>query len=86
MDTSSEQRKIKRIEDRISSIQYELIKAHEFLETGAHAHWHGFRVLFKQKYISDKVAPPHKDWVRNVFIPNRESALKDAENILDRFK
>lgn len=25
------------------------------------------------------MAPPHKDWIKNVFIPNREKAIRKAE-------
>ena len=74
------------IADRISSIESDLVKAREYLETCAHAEWHGFRALFNQKISDGKVAPPHKDWVKNVFIPNRQQALEKAEKLLDKFE
>jgi hypothetical protein len=30
-----------------------------------------------------KVLPPHKDWVKNVFLPNQERALALAEKVLE---
>ena len=83
---SADQRKKEDILNRIKSIEDDLTKAQEFLDTGAHAHWHGFRALFKKKLIDGKVAPPHKDWVKNVFIPSRQRALVKAEKLLDRFE
>jgi len=83
---SADQRKKDDILDRIKSIEDDLTRAHEFLETGAHEQWHGFRALFNRKTIDGKVAPPHKDWVKNVFIPSRQRALKKAEKLLDRFE
>ena len=59
-----------------------MARAHEYLETGKHAHWHGFRALFSTKVRDGEELPPHKDWVKNVFIPNTESALKQAERVL----
>lgn len=70
--------------DRIATIEEQIAKAREYLESGAHAHWYGFRPLFRDKVKDGKVLPPHKDWVRNVFLPSCERALRKAEKLLDR--
>ncbi len=69
--------RIKRLEDGIS-------KAHEYLETGKHANWHRFRALFAVKVKDGKALPPHKDWVKNVFLPRHERALRKAEKVLEK--
>lgn len=74
----------KAIRDRIGSIEDALIRARAYLETGAHADWHGFRALFVQKLRDGKELPPHKDWVRNVFLPRMEKALRQSERALER--
>jgi hypothetical protein len=30
--------------------------------------------------------PPHRDWVKNVFLPRRERALKSAEKVLQKLE
>jgi hypothetical protein len=69
---------------RIKQLEDELAKGREFLETGAHADWRGFRPLFTVKRKHGKALPPHPDWVRNVFIPRRERSLSQAEKVLER--
>ena len=76
--------KEKAILDRIESLEGEIIKGREYLESGAHAHWHGFRAIFVSKTRDGKELPPHNDWVKNVFLPNRERALSTAEKLLER--
>jgi len=76
--------KKKAILDRIKNLEEEIAKGHEHLESGAHAHWHGFRGWFAHKTRDGKVLPPHKDWVKNVFLPVRERALRKAERLLER--
>ena len=76
-------RKKKAIEERIKSLENDLAKAHEYLETGTHANWVGFRPLFKEKIRNGRAAPPHKDWVKNVFIPRCERALRKDEKRLE---
>ena len=78
--------KKKAILERIKSLEDALTKAQEYLETGAHADWRGFRALFTQKIKDGREVPPHRDWVKNVFIPNREKAIRKAEKILDQFE
>lgn len=78
--------KKKAILDRVKSLEDEIVKAREYLETGVHAHWHGFHPLFKWKVKGGEVQPPHKEWVQNVFLPSREKALRKAEKLIDRFE
>jgi len=78
--------KKKEILKRISDIEEGMAKAREYLQTGAHAHWHGFKPFFKEKGRDGKILPPHKDWVKNVFIPNSERALRKAEKLIDRLE
>lgn len=76
--------KRKAILDRIESIEEAIGRAREYLESGRHAHWSGFRPLFAPKVKDGRELPPHKDWVKNVFIPRMEKALKRTEKILER--
>jgi hypothetical protein len=69
--------RIKRLEDAIA-------KANEYLESGRHADWKGFRPLFAAKRRDGKDLPPHKDWVRNVFLPRRQKAIDRAEKLLQK--
>lgn len=78
--------KKKAILNRIKSLEDDIIMAREYLENGSHANWHGFKPLFNVKVKNGKVLPPHKDWVKNVFLPRREKALRNAEKLLDRVK
>jgi hypothetical protein len=74
--------KKKAILDRIKHLEEAITKGREYLESGKHAHWHGFRPLFAAKVRDGKILPPHKDWVKNVFLPRRERALKQAKEAL----
>ena len=76
--------KKKAILDRIKHLEDAITKGREYLESGDHADWHGFRPLFARKVQGGKTLPPHKDWVRNVFLPRRERALKNAYTKLER--
>ena len=69
--------------ERIASFEDALAKARKYLDSGANAHWQGFRPLFSDKRKDGKSLPPHKDWVKNVFIPRYEKALVKAERRLD---
>jgi hypothetical protein len=75
--------KRKAILDRIELLEDAIRKANEYLESGKHADWHGFRPLFDRKLKEGKELPPHKDWVKNVFLPRREKALSRAEKLLE---
>ena len=76
--------KKKAVLDRIKHLEEAISKGREYLETGEHAHWHGFRPLFAAKIVEGKKSPPHKDWVKNVFLPRRERALRKAQAVLDK--
>ena len=76
--------KKKSILDRIQRLEAAIAKGREYLESGEHAHWHGFRPLFVGKVRDGKVLPPHRDWVRNVFLPGQERALQKAERALEK--
>lgn len=69
---------------RIESLNQAILKAREYLESGEHADWRGFRPLFDRKLKDGKELPPHKDWVRNVFLPRMEKALSRAGKTLER--
>ncbi|MEO0481506.1 MAG: hypothetical protein AAF196_18705 [Planctomycetota bacterium] len=69
---------------RIGSIEADLAKAREYLASGRHADWHGFRALFEQKHREDRELPPYKDSARNVFVRRLESDLSKAERALER--
>ena len=76
--------KRKAVLDRIESIEQAITKATEYLESGKHAQWSGFRPLFVSKVKDGRELPPHKDWVKNVFIPRMEKAMKRAEKVVER--
>ena len=70
--------------DRIKRIKEAIAKANEYLISGQHAHWKGFRPLFTPKVKGGKELPPHNDWIKNVFFPRMERGLNQAERILER--
>ena len=76
--------KRKAVLERIESLEKAIGIAKEYLESGKHANWAGFRPLFDRKLRDGKELPPHKDWVKNVYLPGMERALTRAEKILDR--
>ena len=76
--------KEKAILDRIKKLEEAITKGREYLESRANADWYGFRAWFVPKMKAGKTLPPHKDWVRNVFLPRREKALREAEKLLER--
>jgi hypothetical protein len=65
--------------DRMERHNEALEKAYEYLASGAHAHWRGFRPLF----CPNETRLPHLDWVANVFVPRRKGALAQCENALE---
>ena len=75
--------KRKAVLDRIKDLEEAITKGREYLQTGGHAHWHGFRPLFVGKVKDGEALPPHKDWVKNEFLPSRERALRRAQKILE---
>jgi uncharacterized protein YqcC (DUF446 family) len=76
--------KRKAVLDRIESLERAIGRAPEYLESGKHAHWSGFRPFFDAKLSDGTELKPNKDWVRNVFLPRMEKALSRAERILER--
>ena len=72
------------VRKRLQSFEQDICRAKEYLESGKHAHWGGFRPLFVSKFKDGKELPPHKDWVKNVFLPRKQKALHYAEKIADR--
>jgi hypothetical protein len=72
--------------DRIKYLEEAITRGREYLESGAHADWKGFRPWFYKKMRDGKAVPPHKDWVKNVFLPVQERALRKAERLLERFQ
>jgi len=72
--------------ERIKGLEEAILKGHEYLENGKHASWHGFRPLFSTKTRGGNELPPHKDWVKNVFLPRTERALRYAEKVLQRLE
>ena len=84
MPTKQFNPKRKAVLERIESIGQAIARAKEYLESGEHADWIGFRPLFDSKFRDGKELPPHKDWVKNVFLPREEKALRYAEKVLER--
>ena len=70
---------------RIQSFEDAIRRAGEYLASGKHANWVGFRPAFAAKTRGGKSVPPHKDWVRNVYLPRMERALTQAERLLEKF-
>jgi len=81
--TPNAQAKKKALLDRIKHLQEAIAKGREYLESGKHATWHGFRPLFDKKVKDSELVPPHKDWVKNVFLPRKERALRHSEEALE---
>ena len=75
--------KEKAILDRIKHLEDAISKGREFLETGKHGDWHRFQPMFVNKVGRDGVLPPHRDWIKNVFLPRQENLLKHAEKSLE---
>jgi hypothetical protein len=75
---------LKDVLDRIELLEQAIGRAREYLDSGRHARWAGFRPLFVRKLRDGKELPPHKDWVRHVFLPRMEKALSRAEKVLER--
>ena len=76
--------KRKAVLERIKHLEQDIVRAREYLESGKHAHWAGFRPMFVAKLKDGKELPPHRDWVKNVFLPRAERSLKRAEKVLER--
>src|SRR6266404_2302008 len=68
--------KKKAVLDRIQVLEQAIRNAREYLESGKHGQWSGFRPLFASKLRDGKELPPHKDWVKNVFLPRKSVSNK----------
>jgi hypothetical protein len=73
----------KAVLERIKRYEEAVSRAKEYLETGEHAHWEKFKPWLVKKYRDDKELPPHRDWIKNVFLPNYERNLRRAEKLLE---
>ena len=78
--------KVKAVLERIKALEQAIGKAREYLEGGEHADWPGFRPIFVHKLKDGKKLPPHKEWVKNVFLPRKEKALRRAEKTMDNLE
>jgi hypothetical protein len=67
---------------RIKTIEEAIRMAKEYLESGAHVHSKAFRPIFTPKYKDGKELPPHKDWVRHVYLRHMEKQLSQTEKRL----
>src|SRR5688500_10594169 len=67
--------KRKAVLERIDSLEDAIRRAREYLESDKHAEWQGFRPLFGR----GENLPPHKDWVKNVFLRRSEKARSRRE-------
>src|SRR5690242_4710740 len=67
---------------RIKRLETAIRIAKEYLEKGEHADWSAFRPIFKPKLKDGKELPPHKDWVKNVYLRQMEARLVEAEKKL----
>ena len=83
MEQMMDQKK-KAVLDRIKHFEEAITKAIEYLEDGRHANWKGFRPLFSTKRRGGKELPPHRDWVKNVFLPRMQQELSRDEKVLER--
>ena len=77
---------LEKISERIDALQAALLRARQYLESGQHADWSEFRPLFAPRTRDGLRLPPHEDWVRSVFIPRQERALRSAERALERLE
>jgi hypothetical protein len=78
--------KRKAIETRMRRIEAAIKLANEYRETGEHADWHGFRPLFVGKFKDGEPCPPHKDWVKNVFVPRCLRQIASDKKALKRLE
>lgn len=76
--------KRKDVLDRIQWLEEAIDKARACLETGANATWAGFGPWLEPKVRDGKRMPPHRDWVRHVFLRRCEKSLARAKRILEK--
>ncbi len=65
--------KRKAILERIRRFEQAIVKAKQYLEIGEHAHWHGFRLLFKQKTQGGESFPRRRSPRKLEPFPSRRS-------------
>ena len=70
--------------EQIKHLVDAIAKGEEYLENGNHANWTGFRPFFSPKVRDGKELPPHKDWIRNVFLPRQEKELRRVRKLLEK--
>ena len=68
--------KKKAVTERIKHLEQAILRAKEYLESGKHSRWNGFQPLFATKQRDGEELPPHRDWVKNVFLRNVERSLR----------
>jgi len=68
----------------IDNINRDIRRAEEYLSGSALTTMRGLRPLSVRKRSGGKDLPPHKDWVRNVYLRGRKKALIYAEKLLER--
>ena len=78
--------KKKAVIERIKHLEQAILRAKEYLESGKHARWEGFQPLFATKLLDGAELPPHRDWVKNVFLRNAERSLRREEKLLERLE
>jgi hypothetical protein len=76
--------KKKAVVERVRQCEDGIRRAKEYLDSGEHSSWVGFRPLFVRKLKAGKELPPHRDWVRNVYLPRMERELARAEKVLEQ--
>jgi len=81
---NSRNAKKRAIRKRIEAIEAAIARAQEYLQCGKHADWSGFRPWFHGKQKDGRELPPHRDWVRNVFMPRQVKALNRSAGALER--
>jgi hypothetical protein len=74
------------IVERIWHVEEAIANAREYLESGKNSDWRRFRPLFAPKMKDGKAMPPHRDWVKNVFLRRWEHALVRQTKLLDRVR
>ena len=78
--------KIKAVRERIKHLEIAIVCANDYLETGKHARWQAFNPIFVYKFKNGEELPPHKDWVKNVFLPHVERSLSRSQKLLERLE
>lgn len=78
--------KSKAVRERVKHLEKDITQAREYLESGKHADWEGFRPYFVKKLKDGSELPPHRDWVKNVFLPGAKRSLRRAEKVLERLE